>query len=77
MFLSLSPGSGIHLIARIRVFFFLGVGIIAPVDESPFLAMPILYRRPGGTVNNHEKPRRSAFKEHVETRNPAAPVKRQ
>jgi hypothetical protein len=32
--------------------------------------MPILYRRPRGAVNNHEKPQRSAFKEHAETRNP-------
>jgi hypothetical protein len=34
------------------------------------------YGRPGGAVNNHEKPQRSALEENVGTRNPATPAKR-
>jgi hypothetical protein len=40
------------------------------------LSIAELYLRPGGNVNNHEKSQRSAFKEHVGTRNPLEPAKR-
>jgi len=36
---------------RIRVSFFRGAGIPAPVDESPLLTTAELYLRPGGSVN--------------------------
>jgi hypothetical protein len=49
--------------------------------EFPLLAMnlpsmPVIYRRPGGAVNNHEKPQRSTLEENVGTRNPTAPAKK-
>ena len=35
-----------------------------------------VYGRPGGAVNNHEKPQRSALEENVGTRNPAPRAKK-
>jgi len=56
--------------------FFRGVGIPALGAEFTLLTIAELYLRPGGTVNNREKPQISALKEHVGTRNPSAAVKR-
>jgi hypothetical protein len=45
-------------------------GRVADEQSVAALDMPEVYCRPGGTVNNREKSQRSAFKEHVEAKNP-------
>lgn len=64
---------------RIRISFFRGVGIPAPVDEFPLLTTAELYLRPGRQILNpgrHVKNRKTAAADHIRFGNLAAPAKR-
>ena len=50
-----------NIVLGIGVSFFRGVGIPAPVDESPLLSIAELYLRPGGNVNSRENRARRSY----------------